>query len=261
MIILIYLLLGAVAGFFSGLLGIGGGIFMVPALFFAFKLQNFPSQTLMQVTVGTSLAIMTIATFFAYLIHRVNNPQIIFIYRRLIAGIVLGVIVGGFFAVLISSHVLRILFGILLLFASIFMLFLIRQSRQKSLPNMIKTTTAGTAIGILGGLFGIGGGVITVPYLTYYHVDIRTCIGVSAVIGLSVALIGSFIYILLGLNESNLPLHTLGFIYLPAVATVGIVSPIFAFLGAKFAKKTSTNILRYIFSVMIFFIGIKMIMD
>lgn len=259
MFILAYLLIGILAGFFSGLLGIGGGIFVVPALLYVFDLQNITSPYIMQIVIGTSLAVMCSSTLFAFLIHQHSNKNIFPIYKRLFLGVVVGAIIGAILASLMSSKVLRVLFGILLICVAIFMVVLIRQSTKKQLPNYINTTAVGAIIGVLSGIFGIGGGIIAVPYLTFYNVNIRTTIGVSAAVAFTVALVGSLAYILLGLNKPDLPTYTLGFIYWPAFLIVGVLTPLFAYFGAKLAQRMPTTVLRYIFAVLLCVIGLDMI--
>lgn len=257
---LIYMLVGVFSGFLAGLFGIGGGIIVVPALLSIFQDNRYISNDMRMVfAVGTSLAIMFVASSVAIRAHRKGGDISWHIFQRLWIGIGFGVISGSALANYIPTSVLKTLFGLFLLVAGWKMLVgNTHEGAQQKLPaggiNFIITY----AIGLLSGLLGIGGGILLVPYLAYSQVAARKIPAITAACSLLIASIGIVIFMIVGHSIDAVPLST-GRIYWPAVFWVGIPSLIFAPLGVKVTTVLPVKQLRYAFSLLLWITAVDLL--
>jgi uncharacterized protein len=256
----VYLLTGTVAGLLAGLLGIGGGVVLVPAFFYIFSQNSiFPQDLVMHMAVGTSLAVIlftTLSTIYAYYKRDVIRWDL---FHRLWPGIAIGVVCGATIAHWLPTQKLQILFGIFLLIVSMKMLFDQRKTQVDfyGFPRPWLNGLISFISGCLSGLFGVGGGALIIPYLHYCGVEMRQIIPISALGGFTVAVIGTVIFIVMGFPKTNLPPFTTGAIYWPAVICVAIPGIIFTPIGAKLAYNLPVKQLRYVF---IFFLLLTAIM-
>lgn len=259
------LLLGAIVGFLAGLLGIGGGLVIVPVLLVLLPLAQVGEQVLMPMVLGTSLAailLTSVSTLSAH--HRCGNIPIQ-ILPFILSGIGLGALVGSYFADTIPSHILKLFFACFVILMSLQMWLGSKKIEHQTQP--LKTLPKGKlvsvsgVIGTLSSLLGIGGGVILVPYLTTVEkIDMRQAIGASAAGGFVVASMGSLGYLWAGLHTSEiLPEWSLGYIYLPAFVGIICFSLFTAPVGVKVAKKLPVKILKRCFSVLLFIVGTKIL--
>lgn len=254
-----YIAVGVVAGFLAGLLGIGGGIIVVPALVWIFHAQGFADDHLMQLAAGSSLAAMIISCFVSVLSHRRRGARLEGIYQRLMLPVMIGTIIGTSLATILKSQILEILFGCLLLLLALILIIGTKAPAERQLPGRLGMWSMGLGIGGNSGLFGVGGGIITVPLLTYFNVPLRNAVAVSGSVAITIALIGTISFTLAGLHTDALPPGSIGYVYWPAVLGITLVSPICAILGAKVAYKLPVGILRRIFAVFLVAMGIKML--
>lgn len=257
--ILGYLIIGALGGFLSGLLGIGGGMLVVPGLALVYHLQGMPPATIMHMAEGTSLASMIVSAYSSVSAHYRRGAQIWMIYRRMFVGVIIGTILGTLLASILYSHVLAIIFGVFTLVVAILMLRGFSPSAKRKIPGPIPLFSVSAAIGVKSGLLGLGGGVISVPFLAYCDVPMRDAVGVSTAISLTVAVIGTIGFMATGWHVSGLPHWSTGFVYWPAVLGVVIASPAFANLGAMLCYRLPVPLLRKIFAVFLLLIGIQML--
>lgn len=257
--IVAYLLIGIVAGTFSGLLGIGGGLIVVPALALVFKLASMPSNIIMHMAAGTSLAAMVVSSFSSMRAHYRHGINIWIVYKRLFLGILLGTISGVILASFLRSEILQIIFGLIVIIVAFLMLLNFQPAPHRRLPGFLGLSLVTFLIGIKSGLLGLGGGIITVPFLLYCNVPIRQAIGTSTAVSFTIALVGTVTFILTGVFVADLPHWSTGYIYWPAVLGIGIVSPFFATLGAALSHRLPVGILRRIFAVFLLVIGIRML--
>lgn len=254
-----FILIGIFTGTLSGLLGVGGGIVVVPALVFTFAALDFPMSILMHLAAGTSLAVMIFTSIASLHSHIKHGVTIYPIFKKLIIGIIVGVISGAIVADFLHSGILRIIFAIFIILIALRILSGAEPKPHRQLPGKLLTNAVSFVIGFKSGLLGAGGGVLSMPFLTACNVNIRDAVGVSAACSLLISLVGTISLMITGLHEPNLPAHSIGFIYLPAFIGIGIMSPIFARIGAYYSYKIPAKKLKMIFAVFILVVGIKLL--
>jgi uncharacterized membrane protein YfcA len=256
----LYALTGAFAGLMSGILGIGGGMIVVPALVYIFHQTNLiPSDIEMHVAAGSSLAIMIFTAMASVRAHHRQSEILWHIYNLLWPGIIAGTICGGILADLLPTHLLKILFGIFLLIISFKMLSNINVSHPHHFPGLWINRVVSYLIGLKSGLLGIGGGALILPYLSYCGVDIKKIPAISALCTLTVAMIGTITFVITGSNESGLPEYCTGYVYWPAVVWVAIPSVIFAPFGAHLTYTLPVKHLKYGFIAILFVVAIDLL--
>jgi len=264
-ILAICLALGAVVGFLAGLLGIGGGLIIVPVLLVLLPLAGVNEQALMPMVLGTSLAaILLTSSSTLFMHHRLGNiPRPILPY--ILSGVGLGALIGSYFADTIPSHLLKLFFACFVIIMSLQMWLGSKKADgcADTLPDIpsSKLTAVSGLIGSLSSLLGIGGGVLLVPYLTSVtKLDMRRAIGASSAAGFVVSLMGSFGYMWSGLHTAlTLPPWSMGYIYLPAFVGIICVSLFTAPVGVKVAKKLQVKVLKRCFAVLLFIVGTKIL--
>lgn len=250
--------LGAIAGILAGLLGIGGGIVIVPALLWIYQYLDFmPQDQAMHFALATSLATICFTAISSIHAHNKRGAIVWPFVVKLSPGIVIGTLAGTVLAGLMTSSALALLFGTFLLVVSIQMGSSRLPSSHRILPGWFGASFVGLFIGIVSALVGVGGGTLTVPFLTWCNESLRTAIATSAAVGFFIAVAGSIGYALAG-NNSIVPLSS-GYIYWPAVIGIVPSSLYFAPLGARLAHTVPTHLLKKSFSIFLAIIGIKLI--
>lgn len=254
--------LGGVAGFMAGLLGIGGGMILVPGLYYLFFLTGFNHPQLMHLAVGTSLAIIIPTGLSSARAHYKKGSVRLDIVRAVGPGIVVGVGIGTFIADHLSGHGLKIVFAVALVVFALLMQIPADKFRLRSdLPAQPWPSFAGMLIGALSTLMGIGGATLNVPYQTLNGVPIHTAIGSSSAMGPLIALPGAIGFILIGWNDTGLPPFSLGYVSFLALAVIAPVSVLAAPWGVRAAHALPVKSMRRVFSFFIVLIAIKMIYD
>jgi len=254
-----YLLLGAFAGTIAGLLGVGGGLIIVPVLVFIFAGHQFPSEVIVHIAVGTSLASIVLTSISSTWAHHKHQAVIWPVFWRLVPGIVLGTFIGAVIADLMNANSLRTFFGVFELLVATQMALNVKPAPHRQLPRVLGTTSAGTGIGAMSAIVGIGGGTLTVPFLVWCNTSMHKAVATSAACGLPIALAGTLAYMITGLNEVNLPTGTIGYLYWPAFMGIIITSMLFAPLGAKMAHRLPVDVLKKVFAVLLAALGIRML--
>jgi uncharacterized protein len=258
--LLAYLGTGAVAGLLAGLLGIGGGLVIVPALAVLYSLRDFPAANLMHFAIGTSLATIVPTSLSSLLSHHRRGGIHWQAVRGMTPGIVLGALGGAWLAGQISSPGLRLLFGIFELLVALQLLAGRSPAGHHPLPGASILALAGMVIGAVSALFGIGGGTLTVPFLLWNRVDIRRAVGTAAACGLPTAIAGAAAFAASGADAGGTPAGmSTGFIYWPAVAGIASASILAAPLGARLAHHLPQPMLRRIFALVLAVIGLRMV--
>ena len=257
--VLIYLILGAVAGVLAGLLGIGGGLIIVPVLVFAFRAQQFDQQLLMHLAVATSLATVVFTAVSSALAHHRRGAVQWSVVGKLAPGIVFGALLAGTAARFLSNDALRVMFGVFACAAAANMAWERGPVGQRDLPGSAGLFAAGGIIGAISVLVGIGGGTMTVPFLAHCRVDMRTAVGSSAACGFPIAVAGALALSVAGRGVAQLPPWSTGYVYWPAACVVALASIVSAPLGARLAHTLPVRTLRRVFAVLLLLLGMKLI--
>ncbi|MDO9189158.1 MAG: sulfite exporter TauE/SafE family protein [Sulfurimicrobium sp.] len=258
---LFYLLTGIVAGFLAGLLGVGGGLVIVPVLTFIFTAQHFPASHILHLALGTSLASIlftSVSSLRAHHAHGAVNWQLV---RGVTPGILAGTFLGTVLAAQLSSNFLKGFFVMFVYYVATQMLLNIKPKPTRQLPGWGGLFGAGSIIGGVSSLVGIGGGTLSVPFMTWCNIKMHQAIGTSAAIGFPIALAGAVGYIVNGLGTAGLPEYHLGFVYLPALAGLVLASVLTAPLGARLAHRLPVPQLKKIFAALLYVLGTRMLVS
>lgn len=257
--IIAYILLGAVAGIIGGLLGLGGGIVIVPALLYLFIQQGFSAEIQMHLAVATSLATIIFTSIASAWSHHRHGAVYWKIVAFLVPGIIIGCILGAITANHLRSESLRLTFGLFELLVAIQIGFGIKPPGHRDLPGNTGMVFAGGGIGTLSTILGIGGGTLTVPFLLWCNVNIRNAVATSAACGFPIAVAGTLSFMVTGWNNTALPAGSTGFIYWPAALGILVASILTAPLGARLAHILPVTVLRRIFALVLAIVGIRML--
>ena len=255
----IFLGLGIVAGILAGLLGIGGGLVIVPMLVFALPMQGIGGEHLMHLALGTSLATIIFTSVSSFLAHHKRGAVRWDVVRRIVLGIFVGTFLGTFLASRLSSDILKAIFVVFLYYVGIQMLSGKKPKPSREIPGAAGIFSMGGVIGMVSSLVGIGGGTLSVPFLVWCNVAIHTAIGTASAIGFPIAIAGTIGFILNGWNVAGLPVGSFGFVYLPALFGIIITSVLAAPLGAKLAHSLPVDRLKKVFSILLFVVGTRML--
>ena len=249
----------AVAGFMAGLLGVGGGIIMVPALYYAFTVLGFDIVTRMHLSVGTSLAIIIPTSIISTKTHMEHDAVDFNMVKSFGIFIVLGVIAGTFLVVNLKTPTLILFFSIFAFMTGLFFIFLREQlvENPKKISDAVKNIS-GILIGFISVPLGIGGGSLMVPFMRTIGYDIRKSIGTAAATGFLIALSGTITMILGGkiINNINTP-YSFGYINLLGFIVFVPVTMIMARIGAKAVYKVSKKILSKIFGTFLIIVSVR----
>ncbi len=258
--ILILLASGAVAGMFAGLLGIGGGIIIVPVLAMVFTSQGVSIDVLMHVAIGTSLATIVITSLSSIRAHHKHKAIDWPVVRVIATGVFVGGLVGAVIAKLIPGEDLKFIFSIFMLLIAAQMYFGNEAKAHRTLPHKFGMLVAGTSIGSIASLMGVGGGSMSVPFLTWCNMNIRKAVATSSAIGFPIAVAGTIGFIVTGWSVADRPVMSFGYVNLPAFLSIVVASVLFAPIGAWIAHRISPVILKRIFAAFLVVLGTRMLM-
>ena len=249
----------AVAGFMAGLLGVGGGIIMVPALYYAFTVLDFDILTRMHLSVGTSLAIIIPTSIISTKTHMEYDAVDFKMVKSFGVFILIGVILGTFLAVNLKTPPLVLFFSIFAFMVGLFFIFLREKlvENPKSISNMIKNIS-GIIIGFISIPLGIGGGSLMVPFMRTFGYDIRKSIGTAAAIGFLISVSGAITMIIGGkiINNVTTP-FSIGYINLLGFVVFVPVTMIMARIGAKVVYKIDRKLLSKVFGIFLIVVSIR----
>jgi len=251
--------MGAVAGMLAGLLGIGGGIIIVPVLALVFDHQNVSLAVLMHVAIGTSLATIVTTSISSIIAHQKRGAIDWHVFRVITPGILVGALLGSYLAKLIPGETLRIIFIMFMFFVAVQMARGMTSKPHRTLPGTGGLVSTGVVIGAVSSIMGIGGGSMSVPFLTWCNMQVRRAVATSASIGLPIAVAGTAGFIYTGWGVEQRPPWSIGYINLPAYLGIVIASTLFAPLGARLAHRISELLLKRIFAVFLVIVGIYML--
>ncbi|WP_018507416.1 sulfite exporter TauE/SafE family protein [Thiobacillus thioparus] len=251
--------LGLVVGFVAGLLGVGGGLIIVPVLIMLLHTHGQAVGMEPQLALGTSLATILFTSLSSVRAHHRRGAVEWPLVRRIAPGIVLGTLAGAALAARMPATVLKIFFVVFLFYAAIQMWLDFKPAPQRGLPGRIGTSLAGGVIGVVSSWVGIGGGTLSVPFMLWHNVPLHRAIATSAAIGFPIAFAGAAGYVLGGWTASDLPAGSLGFVYLPALAGIVLGSVLTAPLGARTAHRLPVRPLKRVFALLLFTLALRMV--
>ena len=253
----------AVAGFMAGLLGVGGGIIMVPALYYAFTVLDLDIITRMHLAVGTSFAIIIPTSIISTLTHREHDAVDFKMVKSFGIFILIGVFFGTFLAVNLKTPALVLFFSVFAFIVLLFFIFLREKlvDNPKQISNLVKNIS-GILIGFISIPLGIGGGSLMVPFMRTFGYDIRKSIGTAAAVGFLIAVTGTITMITGGkiVDNVNTP-FSLGYINLLGFIVFVPVTMIMARLGAKAVYKIDKKILSKIFGTFLILVSIRSFLE
>ena len=258
--ILIPLILAGIgAGFLAGLLGVGGGTIIVPIVLWFLHKQGISNDYVQHIALGTSFAIMvftTLSSAWAQHRKRAINWQIV---KYLSPAMVVGSMVGSLLSRHLPMMFLQIFFIVFLYAIALQMLLRLKPKPTRQLPQAKGMMMSGNVIGLLSSWVGIGGGSLSVPFMTYCNVPIHLAVGTSAMLAWVMSISGLVGYIVAGWHIADLPNQTLGFVYLPVVLVLACCTMAIAPLGVKVAHKLSPDKLKMAMGVLLFLIASQML--
>lgn len=254
-----YALTGILAGVLAGLLGVGGGVIIVPVLTYLFELQGLPEGATVHLALGTSLGTIVFTSLSSARAHHRRGMVDLDLVRRITPGILLGTFLGGFFAAHLSTAALKLVFAIFLLFVAAQLLLDAKPRPTRVLPGTFGTSVAGSIIGVISGLVGIGGGSLSVPFMLWSNVEMRRAVGTSAAIGFPIAVAGALSYLLNGIRQSTGVPYAVGYLHIPALLGVALMSVLTAPFGARIATVIRPGRLKRGFALFLLAISVKML--
>jgi uncharacterized membrane protein YfcA len=256
--ILAYAAAGAFVGLLSGLLGIGGGMTLVPILAALFDAQALAPGYGVHLALGTAMASAVVTASASVRAHHVRGAVDWRIAAQLAPGMVLGSMASSLASGWIPQRHLALAFALIVYAGATQMLLGRRATAAVALPGRAATLGVGLAIGVICGLVSAGGAFLTVPWMLYCGVPMLTAIGTGAAIAVPVVFVGTIGYMAAGWNASGLPPHALGFVYLPALVALVLASSPMAFVGAHLAHRLPVAVLKRIFAVLLYVLATRM---
>ena len=245
---LIFGLVGIITGTMAGLFGVGGGLIIVPVMHFILTSNGLEESIAMPLSIGTALACIIVTSSSAAYSHYQKGSLSLKRFGQLTVGILVGAGFGSSFVINVDSEILKTMLAIFVSIMSLRLFINIQMPKATKEPNFLFFNFSGGVIGYLSSIFGIGGGIFSVPLLKISGMEMKKAVGTGAACAFPIALLSSTSYLLLGLNVAGLPEYSIGFIYLPGVLGIVIFSFFFAKLGTKLAHKLNDNFLQFIFA-------------
>ena len=256
---IIFALIGVITGMFSGLLGLGGGLIVVPSLMAVFTWQALPEQNLMHIAIGTSLMTITITSLSSSYAHHKYQHINWLVFKLLVPGLVLGGLVGAYLATLVSSNLLQRCFALYVFSVVIQMWIPKLPSVSTKLLKKQSLSLFGILAGAISALVGIGGGSLVVPYLTMAKQSMQKSIGTSAACGFPISVAAVTGFIVFGQHHDVNNKWLMGQIHWQAFFGIISMSILFSILGAKLTKTLPVKVLKQVFSIVLLVVAINLI--
>jgi uncharacterized membrane protein YfcA len=253
-------LLGCGTGFLAGLLGIGGGMLMVPFLTLMLSHRGVPDGVAVKLAIATSMATILFTSLSSVRAHHRRGAVRWDIVRGMAPGIVAGGLLAGAGAfALIKGQVLALVFALFVGFSATQMLLNRKPAPSRQMPGPLGRVAVGTGIGFLSGLVGAGGGFVSVPFMTWCNVAIHHAVATSAALGFPIALANTVGYVIGGWSEPSLLPGQVGYLYLPALAIIATASVLTAPLGARAAHAMNVRKLKRAFALLLYALAAYML--
>ena len=254
-----YLAIGLAVGFLAGLLGIGGGMVMVPMLVFVFTAKGFPVEHMMHLALATALATIAFTSLSSVRAHHRHGGVDWAVARTMAPGILAGSLAAALAAGFIPTRPLAIFFTGFMFYAAAQMFVEIKPRAGRQLPGRAGLFAAGASIGAISSVLAAGGAFLSIPFLAWCNLPLKRAIGTAAANGFPIAVAGTVGYVLQGSRVPDLPQWSLGYVYLPALLLIVAASMPVAPLGARLAHRLPVKRLRVVFALMLFALGLRML--
>jgi len=254
-----YLAIGLAVGFLAGLLGIGGGMVMVPMLVFVFTAKGFPLEHMMHLALATALATIAFTSLSSVRAHHRHGGVDWAVARTMAPGILAGSLAAALAAGFIPTRPLAIFFTGFMFYAAAQMFVEIKPRAGRQLPGRAGLFAAGASIGAISSVLAAGGAFLSIPFLAWCNLPLKRAIGTAAANGFPIAVAGTVGYVLQGSRVPDLPEWSLGYVYLPALLLIVAASMPMAPLGARLAHWLPVKPLRMVFALMLFALGLRML--
>ncbi|GAB2682127.1 sulfite exporter TauE/SafE family protein [Aliiglaciecola aliphaticivorans] len=253
---------GVFAGILAGLLGVGGGIVIVPVLYFLFQHFGVEPSSAMLIATATSLATIVPTSVSSIRSHRKKGNVDFELLKFWWIFVLLGVLIGSFLVTIVNGYWLTLMFAIIATLAALNMLF--RASKPpifNQLPKGPGQSVIASIIGMLSSMVGIGGGTLSVPILTAFNYPAHKAVGTAAAIGLIISLPGALTMLVLGQTPVDAPIFTYGLVNLVGFICIVPLTVLFAPVGASLGAKLDGNLLKRVFAVALLITGGRMLIQ
>lgn len=261
---LLYLVLGVFSGVLAGLFGIGGGLIVVPVLVYSFTAQGLDPNVLTHMAVGTSLATIVFTSINSIAGHQKRGAINWYVVRWMTVGLLFGSVLGGKMAAWLPGADLQVIIGVFAICMSVQLFFGLGTKHAAdalfTLPTKLWLSISGAVVGCASSIFGIGGGSLTVPLLSWKRMPMKNAVGTSAACGMPIAIFGALSFLYFGWSAPDRPAHSVGYIYLPALIGIAATSMFSAGLGVKLAHKLSPVLLKRLFAVLLLCVGLNFVL-
>jgi len=256
-----YLAIGCAVGFLAGLLGIGGGMVIVPMLVFVFTAKGFASSHLMHLSLATSMATVPFTSASSVRAHDVRGGVDWRVVRGMLPGLAAGALLGALVAGAVPSRPLAIFFTVFIFYAASNMFLQLRTKPTRQLPGRLGLGVTGGVVSFLASFLAAGAAFMTVPFMTWCNVPLKRAIGTAAALGFPLSLASSIGYVYAGWGVPGLPAGSFGFVYLPALGLIAAASIFTAPLGARVSHGLPVRKLRNVFGLLLLAIAVRMLIS
>ena len=253
-------MLGLLGGFMAGVLGVGGGMVLVPFITWILTSRGVDSQLAVKMAIATSMATIIFTSISSVRAHHKHGKVRWDLVKGIAPGIMLGALIVsiGVFALLKGAW-LSIIFGVLVIFAGGQMFFDRKPKPTRQMPGPAGQVAAGGVIGFLSGLLGAGGGFLSVPFMAWHNVPIHNAVATSSALGFPIAIFNVIGYIISGWNAPALPAYSVGYVWLPALVCIASCSVLMAPVGARTAHALPVKTLKRVFALILTGLAISML--
>jgi len=250
---------GIFAGLLAGMLGVGGGIVIVPVLFFLFQALGVSPDSAMVIATATSLATIVPTSISSIRAHNAKGNVDIVLLKAWAPFILVGVLVGSYLVTIVNATFLTLLFGVIATLSATNMLVGKKEAIFNQLPSPAGQSVMASCIGLFSSMVGIGGGTLTVPTLTFCNYPAHKAVGTAAAVGLIISLPAALTLLFVGTAPVDAPFATVGYVNLLGFACIVPLTVLFAPVGANIASKSDAGLLKKIFAVVLIITGLRML--
>jgi uncharacterized protein len=254
-----FLALGAIVGFLAGLLGLGGGMTMVPLLTFIFAQQRFAPDHVVHMAVATATATIVFTSIASMREHHRHHAILWPVVAGLAPGIIVGSLAGPLIVAGMSTALLSGFFGVFVAVAATNVLYDRKPKPTRELPGKGGLVMVGGGIGLISSMVGAGGAFLSVPFMAACNVAMRNCVATSAALGLPIAVAGTIGFVVAGIGQTGMPPYTVGYVYLPALLVIVAASMITAPFGARAAHRWPVRTLKRAFAFVLYALAAYML--